>query len=117
MEAPDQSFLGFGDKHVLVTGASGGIGISVSKLYAAHGPGGGLPSINSFKAPLWSNRFLEQGAKVTMHYNTQNDSLHQITAAFPERSNCIKADVRNEQEVPTWPFHCALFSALNAHSS
>ncbi len=40
MEAQDQSFLGFGDKHVLVTGASGGIGISVSKLYAAHAGGG-----------------------------------------------------------------------------
>jgi len=69
------SFLGLAGQHVLLTGASGGIGVSAAKL------------------------MLEEGANVTLHFNTQKDSLQPLLSAFPDRTLALRADVRNEQEV------------------
>lgn len=60
---------------MLLTGASGGIGLAVARL------------------------LLEEGAKVTLHYNTQKDSLAALLAAHPDRTLALPADVRNEKEV------------------
>jgi NAD(P)-dependent dehydrogenase (short-subunit alcohol dehydrogenase family) len=39
-------------------------------------------------------RLLEEGAKVTLHYNTQKDSLAALLAAHPDRTLALPADVR-----------------------
>lgn len=66
---------GFQNKHVVVTGASSGIGFeSVS-------------------------RFLTEGAKVTACYKSNLRNLATLTDSYPERLNVVKADVRNESEV------------------
>ncbi|KAJ1761421.1 hypothetical protein LPJ58_001197, partial [Coemansia sp. RSA 1591] len=55
-------FLGLSGVHVLLTGASGGIGIATAR------------------------EFLEQGAKVTLHYNSNPDSLNSLVAAYPSHA-------------------------------
>ncbi len=67
--------LGLKDKHVFLTGASGGIGLETAKL------------------------FLREGAKVSLHYNSNLSSLEPLLSEFPNRSIAVKADVRSEEEV------------------
>jgi len=66
---------GLKDKHIVVTGASGGIGFD---------------SIS---------RFLAEGARVTACYNSDSRHLASLTDSNPERLNIVKVDVRNESEV------------------
>eukprot|EP00741_Cyanophora_paradoxa_P019423 tig00021127_g18750.t1 len=68
--------LGLKDVHVLITGASGGIGIETA------------------------HAFLAQGAKVSAHYNTQIGELGALEERYgPGRVYAVKADVRSEAEV------------------
>lgn len=77
--------LELNDVHVLVTGASGGIGLEISRL------------------------FLEQGAKVTAHYNTNKDSLQALLTHFgPDRVQVLQANLIIESAVE------ALFSAASS---
>ena len=66
---------GFQSKHVVVTGASGGIGFDSISL------------------------FLAEGAKVTACYKSDPRNLATLTESYPERLNVVKVDVRNESEV------------------
>jgi NAD(P)-dependent dehydrogenase (short-subunit alcohol dehydrogenase family) len=66
---------GFQNKHVVVTGASSGIGFDTTCL------------------------FLAEGAKVTACYNSDPKNLIPLTDSHPERLNIVKVDVRNESEV------------------
>lgn len=68
--------LGLKDVHVLVTGASGGIGLEIVRVYA------------------------EQGAKITAHYNTNISPLHDLIESFgPSQVQAIQADLTNERSV------------------
>ncbi|KAJ1305481.1 hypothetical protein OPQ81_000488 [Rhizoctonia solani] len=66
--------LGFEGVHVLVTGASGGIGFAITKL------------------------FLEHGARVTAQYNSKPGPLDQAKAAN-DRLFVMQADVTGEEAV------------------
>ena len=67
--------IGLKNKHVVVTGASGGIGFDSISL------------------------FLAEGAKVTACYHSDPKNLATLTDSYPERLNVVKVDVRNESEV------------------
>lgn len=68
--------LGLKDVHVLVTGASGGIGLETVRVYAEH------------------------GAKVSAHYNTNISPLHDMIKGFgPANMRAVQADLTNEQDV------------------
>jgi len=75
---------GFQSKHVVVTGASGGIGFDSISL------------------------FLEEGAKVTACYKSAPGKLTTLKNAYPEQLNVVKVDVCNESEV------ASLFSRATA---
>jgi len=75
---------GFQGKHVLVTGASSGIGFDTASL------------------------FLAEGAKVTACYNSDQRGLVSLKDSYSERLNVVKVDVRNESEVES------LFTKANA---
>ncbi|PPR00771.1 hypothetical protein CVT26_012395 [Gymnopilus dilepis] len=64
--------LGLEGVHVLITGASGGIGLETAEL------------------------FYDQGAIVTAHYNSNGKALESFVDS---RSQAIKADLTKEQEV------------------
>ncbi len=66
---------GFQNKHVVVTGASGGIGFDSISL------------------------FLAEGAKVTACYKSNLGKLETLADSYPGRLNIVKVDVRNESEV------------------
>jgi NAD(P)-dependent dehydrogenase (short-subunit alcohol dehydrogenase family) len=78
MEQPSKakkSFLGLEGKHLLVTGASGGIGLSLAKL------------------------LLEEGARVSLQYNRQEEPLLDLLKAYPNHATAYQADVRDEAHV------------------
>ncbi|KAI9566727.1 NAD(P)-binding protein [Boletus coccyginus] len=66
--------LGLQDVHVLVTGASGGIGLATTKLYCS------------------------LGAKATAHYNSQRDPLLPLLQAHPTL-HIVQADLSDETAV------------------
>ncbi|KAF5353513.1 hypothetical protein D9756_007886 [Leucocoprinus leucothites] len=67
--------LGIDGVHVLVTGASGGIGLEISRL------------------------FLEYGAKVTAQYNTTQTTLQPLAFQYGERIQARQADLTDEDAV------------------
>ncbi|TFK27248.1 NAD dependent epimerase/dehydratase [Coprinopsis marcescibilis] len=67
--------IGLKGVHVLVTGASGGIGLATVRAFA------------------------EQGAHVTAHYNTNNKTLGPVQADYENSVQAIQADLTNEDQV------------------
>ena len=65
------------DKHFLITGASGGIGLTITSL------------------------FLQEQAKVTAHYNTKLETLKKLLERYPDTLQCVQANLQVEQEVKT----------------
>ncbi|KAI6011425.1 NAD(P)-binding protein [Pisolithus marmoratus] len=64
-----------GGVHVLVTGASGDIGLETAKLFCA------------------------LGANVTAHYNTQLEPLRELLKTFPDNLHTEQADLKQEMSV------------------
>jgi NAD(P)-dependent dehydrogenase (short-subunit alcohol dehydrogenase family) len=62
------------DLHVFVTGSAGDIGRACAAKY------------------------LEHGAKVTLHYNSQANTLASLTEAYPTRTTLVQADLSNEAQ-------------------
>lgn len=63
------------NKHVIVTGASGGIGTEITKI------------------------FLSEKANVTAQFNTKNDSLKELMKSHADCLQMIQADLRKEEDV------------------
>ncbi|KAJ1961686.1 hypothetical protein GGI12_003107 [Dipsacomyces acuminosporus] len=70
-----KDILGLQGVHVLVTGASGGVGLATSRA------------------------FLEQGAKVTLHYNSTAATLAPLLEQYPGMAAAVKANISDESEV------------------
>jgi NAD(P)-dependent dehydrogenase (short-subunit alcohol dehydrogenase family) len=66
---------GLDEKHVLITGASGGIGLVVTRL------------------------FLSEGAKVTGTYNQSAEPLHNLKSEWADSLEIVKVDQSSESEV------------------
>ncbi len=66
---------GLKNKHVLITGASGGIGSATAK------------------------KFAEEGAKLTLHYNTNRKKIEQLLNELNTQSQMVQADLRNSVDV------------------
>eukprot|EP00732_Lithocolla_globosa_P005267 Lithocolla_globosa_v1_NODE_5346_length_1257_cov_10.846922.p1 type:complete len:272 gc:universal NODE_5346_length_1257_cov_10.846922:110-925(+) len=69
------SLLGLEGVHVVVTGASGGIGFTTAK------------------------EFLEAGALVTLHCNTKPEKLAPLTSLFPKQTCVVQAPLTVEESV------------------
>lgn len=67
--------IGLMNKHVLVTGASGGIGIQTVKS------------------------LLKEKSKVSACYHSKKRQLNQLSHKFPDSLNLVKADVKQEEEI------------------
>ena len=63
------------DKHALVTGASGGIGLEITKL------------------------FLKEGSKVTACYRTQGNQLKELESQFSNQIHLAQVDVSRESSL------------------
>jgi NAD(P)-dependent dehydrogenase (short-subunit alcohol dehydrogenase family) len=63
------------NKHVLVTGASGGIGIQTVKA------------------------LLKEKCKVSASYHSNKRQLNQLSENYPDSLNVVKADVKKEEEI------------------
>ncbi len=66
---------GLKDRHVVVTGGSGGIGLETTKV------------------------LLEEGALVTATFHTSERGLVKLPSKWSERINILQADIREESEV------------------
>jgi NAD(P)-dependent dehydrogenase (short-subunit alcohol dehydrogenase family) len=66
---------GLKDSCVLITGASGGIGLATAELFA------------------------EQGARLILHYHTQPEPVRELQSRLDVESIAIPADLREEREV------------------
>jgi len=62
-------------KHILITGASGGIGIVTSQM------------------------FLDEGARVTGTFKSSEESLKKLKAKYPDSLNILRVDQTSEEEV------------------
>ncbi|KAJ3211704.1 hypothetical protein HDU67_004342 [Dinochytrium kinnereticum] len=67
--------LGMEGSHVVITGASGGVGIPTAMA------------------------FLEAGANVTLQYNSNASSLKEVEASYPNNCLRVKASVESENDV------------------
>ncbi|KAI9145685.1 NAD dependent epimerase/dehydratase [Paraphysoderma sedebokerense] len=67
--------LGLTGKHIIITGASGGVGV------------------------VTAQKFLESGANVTLHYNTNSSTLSPLVSRFPLKTYSHSADVTSESAV------------------
>jgi NAD(P)-dependent dehydrogenase (short-subunit alcohol dehydrogenase family) len=67
--------IGLTGKHVIVTGASGGIGLEVTRM------------------------FLEEGAKVTGTFNHSSESLDDIKNEWPDHFLAVQVDQTKEEDV------------------
>lgn len=67
--------LGLTGKHIIITGASGGVGV------------------------VTAQKFLESGANVTLHYNTNSSTLSPLVSRFPLKTFSHSADVTSESAV------------------
>eukprot|EP00667_Euglena_gracilis_P018975 EG_transcript_20246 len=76
--------MSFTGKHVLVTGSSGGIGTVVAQ------------------------QFLQEGARVSLHFNSSDDALQALRAEYPAQTCAVQADLRDEAAV------AALFGRCSA---
>lgn len=63
------------NKHVLITGASGGIGNEIVR------------------------QFLSEGTNITAQYNTKNDTLQDILKSHSKNIQAVQADLRKEVDV------------------
>ena len=63
------------DRHVIVTGASGGIGQSIARAFA------------------------NESARVTIHYRNNLDAAEALQTSLGDQTHCVAADLTNEQEV------------------
>ena len=75
---------GLSRKHVVITGASGGIGIETAKM------------------------FLSEGAKVTGTFNSSMRDLESLQKSWPDQLQLVKVDQTNEPEVES------MFNQANA---
>ncbi|RUS21624.1 LOW QUALITY PROTEIN: hypothetical protein BC937DRAFT_92073 [Endogone sp. FLAS-F59071] len=69
------TLVGNKNKHILVTGASGGLGITTAE------------------------EFLKLGANVTCHYNKNSDTLDRLAKSWPYQTFAVQADVTDEGAV------------------
>jgi NAD(P)-dependent dehydrogenase (short-subunit alcohol dehydrogenase family) len=77
-------------QHVLITGAAGGIGLTIARL------------------------FLEQGANVSLHYNRTVDTLTPLLNEYPDRSYALSINGTDEQAVQKGiEESCARFGLIN----
>eukprot|EP01135_Chromosphaera_perkinsii_P002733 Nk52_evm101s226 gene=Nk52_evmTU101s226 len=67
--------LGFKDKHVFVTGSSGGVGKETARS------------------------FLEQGARATLQYNSNSSALDDLVKEFPETAFPVQCTLTDEASV------------------
>ncbi|KAJ3105708.1 hypothetical protein HDU97_007685 [Phlyctochytrium planicorne] len=70
--------FGFEQSHVVITGASGGVGIPTAE------------------------RFLSLGASVSLQYNSNALTLSSLLLSHPEKAAAFKASVESEEEVKTF---------------
>ncbi|KAJ1858655.1 hypothetical protein LPJ73_001884 [Coemansia sp. RSA 2703] len=68
------NFLNLSGVHVFITGAAGGVGVATSRA------------------------FLEQGAKVTLQYNSSKTTLEPLAAEYPDTTFLVQARVDNEEQ-------------------
>ncbi|KZP30959.1 NAD(P)-binding protein [Athelia psychrophila] len=86
--------LGLQDAHVLITGASGGIGVEIARLFLC------TYASTTFRR-THPHRFLSAlNAKVTAHYNTHSTPLGPLSAEYSaSRLYCAQAALSSETEV------------------
>jgi len=75
-----ESFLALEGQHVLITGASGGIGLTLARKY------------------------LLQGANVTLHYNSNSKTLDPLLTEFTTKTFACQADATDELSISSLLF-------------